>query len=131
MAIGPVVKDVSHDFDRYWASGSSYPADRVLPSVSPASISAVAASASRVERNPASRAYTRAIVRSPFVRQMLAGRLPFDWAVAHMVSDDPAKGLGRAADDDYLWPRLKRILKAPTHELELVSGYFVPTATGA
>jgi cardiolipin synthase C len=131
MAIGPVVKAVSHDFDRYWASGSSYPADRVLPSVSPASISAVAAAASRVERNPASRAYTRAIVRSLFVRQMLAGRLPFNWAVAHMVSDDPAKGLGRAADDEYLWPRVKRILKAPTHELELVSGYFVPTATGA
>ena len=29
LAVGPVVKDVSNDFDRYWASGSSYPVDRL------------------------------------------------------------------------------------------------------
>ncbi|MDQ3797757.1 MAG: phospholipase D family protein, partial [Pseudomonadota bacterium] len=130
MAIGPVVKDVSHQFDRYWASGSSYPADRLLPSIGPAAISAVAAAASRVQRDPASRAYTAAIARSPFVRQMLARHLQFDWAVTHVVCDDPAKALGRAAAKEYLWPRLKRILKAPRHELDLVSGYFVPTAAG-
>src|SRR5690606_28033429 len=31
LAIGEVVSDVSDDFDRYWASASSYPADRILP----------------------------------------------------------------------------------------------------
>src|SRR5688572_7975823 len=30
LAVGPVVKDVSADFDRYWASGSSYPSDRLI-----------------------------------------------------------------------------------------------------
>jgi putative cardiolipin synthase len=130
MAIGPVVKDVSRDFDRYWNSKSSYPAQRLLPRVSPAAISTVAAAASIVERRPAARKYTQAIARAPFVREMLAGNLKFNWAVTHMVSDDPAKVLGRAAKKEYLWPRLKRILKAPKHELELVSGYFVPTATG-
>src|SRR5690606_14280163 len=29
LAIGPVVQAVSDDFDRYWASGSSYPAERL------------------------------------------------------------------------------------------------------
>ena len=33
MAVGPVVSDVSKDFDRYWASASSYPADRIIPPV--------------------------------------------------------------------------------------------------
>src|SRR5262249_51748001 len=30
LAIGPVVNEVSRDFDRYWASDSSYPAARIL-----------------------------------------------------------------------------------------------------
>ena len=38
LAVGQVVDDVSQDFDRYWASGSSYPARRLLPPASPASI---------------------------------------------------------------------------------------------
>jgi cardiolipin synthase C len=47
-----------------------------------------------------------------------------------MVSDDPAKGLGRAPEDALLWSRLKRILGVPTQELQLVSPYFVPGRTG-
>src|SRR3546814_19952794 len=34
LALGPVVADVSRDFDRYWASESAYPAARILPEVS-------------------------------------------------------------------------------------------------
>src|SRR3546814_20891607 len=30
LALGPVVEDVSRDFDRYWASESAYPAARIL-----------------------------------------------------------------------------------------------------
>src|SRR5690606_940943 len=31
LAIGPVVAEVSEDFDRYWTSLSAYPASRILP----------------------------------------------------------------------------------------------------
>lgn len=47
-----------------------------------------------------------------------------------MVSDDPAKGLGRAKDSELVWPRLRRMLRTPVQEMELVSPYFVPTAAG-
>src|SRR2546422_11034885 len=43
LAIGPVVSDVSRDFDRYWASASSIPAARVLPRATATSIAGVAA----------------------------------------------------------------------------------------
>ena len=33
MAVGPIVTEVSKDFDRYWASDSSYPLDRIVHSV--------------------------------------------------------------------------------------------------
>src|ERR1051325_4940138 len=29
MAVGPIVREVSNDFDRYWASASSYPLERI------------------------------------------------------------------------------------------------------
>ncbi|MGR6035448.1 MAG: phospholipase D family protein [Candidatus Nitrosoglobus sp.] len=130
LAIGPVVSDVSNDFDRYWASDSSYPANRVLPPASAAMISALVDAASFIKRDPNALAYIQALVRQPFVQALLAGRLPFEWAATHMISDDPAKGLGRAADGTLLWPRLKQILGRPIHELELVSPYFVPGAAG-
>ena len=84
----------------------------------------------RTEHDPASVAYLRALAESQFVGDLLGGHLAFEWATVSMVSDDPAKGRGRAANDAFLWPRLKHILKAPTRELQLISPYFVPTAAG-
>ena len=130
LAIGPVVREVSQDFDRYWASASSYPAASVLPPADPAATQALASAAAEVAHDAHARAYLTALASSPFVRAMLARQLPFDWALARMVSDDPAKGLGRAKADDLLWSRLKRIVATPTRELQLVSPYFVPTQAG-
>lgn len=130
LAIGPVVNDVSKDFDRYWNSESSYPAERVLARVNQAAIAGVAAAASRVEKDPAAVAYMQAIAHSQYVQQVLARQLPFEWATVHMVSDDPAKALGRARDDELMWTRLQKVLQAPKHELELVSAYFVPGEEG-
>ena len=130
LAIGPVVDDVSRDFERYWASDSSYPAARVLPAASPAAIAGVVAAARRVERDPAAVRYITALAECPFVRDLVAGHLRFEWATVHLVSDDPAKGLGRAADDELLWSRLMRVLNEPARELHLVSPYFVPGAAG-
>lgn len=130
MAIGPVVKEVSQDFDRYWASDSSYPVDRILPRADPQAIAALSSEALLVERDPAAAEYTEAIARLPFVRDLQASRLPLEWATTRMVSDDPAKGLGRAADEPQVAQRLREIRGASTHELELISPYFVPTAEG-
>jgi putative cardiolipin synthase len=130
LAIGPVVRDVTGDFDRYWASGSSYPADRILPAVDPQRIAALAADAAAAPHGAAAIAYSQAVVASQFVQEMMARRLPFEWADVHLVSDDPAKGLGLAADDELLWSRLKRTTAKPERRLQLVSPYFVPGAEG-
>jgi putative cardiolipin synthase len=74
--------------------------------------------------------YQEAVARSDFMRDLLARSLPFEWARARLVSDDPAKGLGRAGQDATLWTRLQSMLPPPRRELLLVSPYFVPTATG-
>ena len=130
LAIGPVVNDVSEDFDRYWASDSSYPAERVLARVDQTTIAQATAAASLVEKDPAAVVYLQAIANSPYVQQVLARQLPFEWATVQMVSDDPAKGLGLATDNELLWTQLKQVLRTSKHELELVSPYFVPGKDG-
>jgi putative cardiolipin synthase len=130
MAIGPVVNDVSTDFDRYWASTSSYPAGSVLAPASPKDLAGVTDHVQHVERDPAAAAYVQALARQPFVRDLLSRTLSFEWAATKMVSDDPTKGLGRAANGGLLTDRLRQAIGAPTSELELVSPYFVPGSEG-
>lgn len=130
IAVGPVVNEVSQDFDRYWASESSYPADRLLPPVGSESIEALAAAASLIERDPAAAAYTEALRESSFARDLIDRTLVLEWAPTRMVSDDHAKGLGLASPEALLPRKLRNILGEPAFEVDLVSPYFVPTASG-
>ena len=130
MAIGAVVTQVSDDFDRYWASPSSYPARRVLGPTAPKRAAELAAAALAMQHEPMARRYADAIARSPFVRQLMQHQLPFEWVDVQMLSDDPAKGLGLAQGDELLWPRLKRLLTEARRELRVVSPYFVPGSEG-
>ncbi|MHA7919186.1 phospholipase D-like domain-containing protein, partial [Alloalcanivorax xenomutans] len=130
LAIGPVVNDVSVDFDRYWASRSSYPADLILSDKPVPDLQALATSASRLERTRKADAYIRALKQSRLVTQLRNGNLPFEWAATRMVSDDPAKGLGEAAPEGLLMAQLSEVIGTPAASLELVSPYFVPTAAG-
>ncbi|MDN5752273.1 MAG: phospholipase D family protein [Nitrosospira sp.] len=133
MAIGPVVNEVSNDFDRYWASESSYPVNRLLPPADPADpavFAQLASAASQLERDPTAVAYMNALRNSSFVRELVEGTLPLEWAATRMMSDDAAKGLGLAVPDALLSQKLKEIIGKPATEVDLVSPYFVPGAAG-
>lgn len=130
LAIGPVVDDVSDDFERYWDSKSSYPVDIVLSATKPASFRQLSESIQIIEQNPASDKFVEAIRNSEFVKNLLNNKLPFEWSEIQMVSDDPAKGLGLAPDDALVPQQLSKILQYPAKELLLVSPYLVPSDEG-
>lgn len=132
LAIGPVVREVEEDFDRYWNSRSAYPAERILPPPADAgtALARLEAEAARRQADPAARAYEEAVRRLPFIDEMRQGRLPLDWAPVRMVSDDPAKALGEAPRERLLTTALREAIGEPRQQLALVSGYFVPTAAG-
>jgi putative cardiolipin synthase len=121
MAVGPVVREVSWQFDRYWSSDSAYPLDRVIHDAGPPP---------QRKPDPAAAAYLEAIRKSEFVHQLVTHTLPIDWVPAHMISDDPAKGLGRASHDQLLSAQLKAMFGEPKSRLDLVSPYFVPGEYG-
>ena len=72
--------DVSQDFDRYWNSASSYPAQRVLPAGRAGGHRRPGSAACAHAGDPRRAAYMDALADSPFVRELLAHRLPFEWA---------------------------------------------------
>lgn len=131
MAIGPVVTDVSKDFERYWHSESAYPVSSILARPSRTTIDAVASAAEDIAHNPAAIAYMQALQRSRFVQDLISGTMQYDWAVTQTLSDDPAKALGRARPHEMLAQRLSSVLRDPTRELLLITAYLVPTKTGA
>lgn len=130
MAVGPVVRDVARDFDRYWNSHSSYPVGGLLPIVGALELEELSAAALRIEASAPALAYVRAWRASSFADELLDGRLVFEWALTRLVSDDPAKGLGLAEPRTLVINKLKKRMGEPVSELNLVSPYFVPTDAG-
>lgn len=130
IGIGPVVHDVSKDFDRYWGSESAYPAERLLPSVGAAKVAELSQKAARVERDRAAVAYMEAVRRSSFVSDAPAGALAYEWAVTRMISDPPAKVLGRADRKELLFQKFGEIFGTPSKSVDLISPYFVPGSGG-
>lgn len=130
LAVGPVVRDVSEDFDKYWRSDSSYPVDRLLHKADDKSLSNLGALADKYRESPQAASYIKALKDSDLIKHLYSGDIDLDWARTKMVSDDPAKGLGQAPPDQLLSYELKRIIGEPKVSADLVSAYFVPTKVG-
>jgi putative cardiolipin synthase len=130
LAVGAVVDDVSTDFDRYWASDSSYPARLILPPATADQLRDLGDEAQGFAHSKAASGYIRAFESSASVARLLKSDLNLEWAVTRMVSDDPAKGLGKVPEDGMLLHQLGELLGRPRTDVELISPYFVPTDAG-
>lgn len=126
LAVGDAAADVSKDFDAYWASGSSYP---IALFVKPPAdgLATLDRAVARAKAQPDTAAYTQALQESAFVRGMIEDTLELEWVKTTLVSDDPAKGLGRLKSRDGLMiVQLDAILGTARRSVDLISAYFVP-----
>lgn len=130
LAVGPVVREVSQDFDLYWSSQSSFPVTQVLPAVKPEALEGLASSADTTGRSEGAASYMKALSSLSIVNELMEGKLRLEWATTRMVSDDPAKGQGSVQGKDLMIRQLSDIVGEPTDTLNLVSSYFVPTESG-
>ena len=118
------------DFDRYWASASAWPVQAIVPAGNEADWTQLDERATAVAASDKGKTYTEAVRQAPFTTHLLAQTLALEWSRIHIVSDDPAKGLGQAKRSGLLVDQLHRVLGKPEKSLSLVSPYFVPTAAG-
>lgn len=128
LAIGEVVRDVSADFDAFWNSDSSFPLESLTRDFSEARRQAWIDTI--FEEHEATELYMKSIQDREIVRRMLTEDGPLLWAKTRMVSDDPAKGLGKAKPEQLITHALQEIIGEPERSIFLVSPYFVPTKAG-
>ncbi|MHC9237079.1 phospholipase D family protein [Pseudooceanicola sp. 502str34] len=128
MAVGPVVDDVAQNFDRYWASGSAYPAELILDPA-PGGMESLLAHAEEARATAFAAQYVDAIAETPLIQRMQAGTLRFEWGEVSFFSDDPAKGLGQAEGDGLLISQIIALAQ-PKQTFDLVSAYFIPGEVG-
>ncbi|BBU84811.1 hypothetical protein EIMP300_62110 [Escherichia coli] len=130
MAIGPVVEDVADDFARYWYCKSVSPLQQVLDvpegDVIPWRNDHIELPASW-HNDVMTHRYLRKMESSPFIHHLVDGTLPLIWAKTCLLSDDPAKGEGKAKRHSLLPQRLFDIMGSPSERIDIISSYFVPT----
>jgi putative cardiolipin synthase len=131
LAIGPVVSEVSKEFDLYWNSASAYPAGAILPKPSEEAASALEAKFAAVRADPEATRYIQALRETQLVKELIDHKLPMDWAQARVVADDPAKTLDTTARRDVLLiTEVMPLMGPPKASFDLVSPYFVPGDAG-
>ncbi len=74
LAVGPVVREVSREFDLYWNSRPAYPAASVLPPAEPDGASRLREGWEKVHQDPAAVVYLDAVRRTPLVAAIACGR---------------------------------------------------------
>ncbi|WP_413875931.1 phospholipase D family protein [Albidovulum sp.] len=126
IVAGPAAGGIGADFDRYWESGSAHPVARILDPPQSGALERLIADAAEAAASPDGMRYLERLRDSSIVRNLFAGTLALEWTGVTLVSDDPAKGLGKAATRDLLFPQLMALLSRPQHSVDLVSAYFVP-----
>lgn len=124
LVAGEVVQDVSQDFDLYWNSLASYPAERLIKEPSKAPPPASTSQSARAD------SYKRAVQQSDFMQQLVNHELELQWVPVRMVSDSPDKVLNKGAKEKNLMPQLRAIIGQPNQQILLVTPYFVPTKAG-
>jgi cardiolipin synthase C len=131
LAVGAVVKEVSQSFDEFWRSDSAYPVSFLIKSAQAADLARLASSGESARSEPGAARYITAVRDSRLARDLAAGQLPLEWAVTHLVVDDPAKGLGKSAKGDELLAQFEqKVQHQVSDEFLVMSPFFVPRAIG-
>ena len=129
MAVGPVVKDVADDFERYWRCDSVSTLKSVL-ALSEEEITERIELPESWYNTDITRRYLHKLQTSQFMPHLESGALPLIWARTRLLSDDPSKGEGKVPRHSLLPQRLFDVMGSPGERIDIISAYFVPTRAG-
>jgi putative cardiolipin synthase len=130
-AMGPIVHDVSNQFDLYWNDEAAYPVDRIVGKPDDLILATERAKWRNEWAKPEAQRYIEAVRNMPMVDQLRERRLPLEWATAKLVYDEPEK-IRQPIEkkETHMLPRLEAAMGKPMRELDLISPYFIPGDDG-
>lgn len=132
--IGPVVRDTSASFDRYWNSKLTYPIETLDPEdVNSSALEKLRARLASQLQDAAASRYAEALRSDDAVQRLVTGSWPMEWSATYaFVADDPLK-LTMEKDDARKSEVVAAIgpqLKAAHTRADIISPYFVPGKQG-
>ena len=129
FAIGPVVSEVSKEFDLYWNSKWAYPlsAFKQDKPVDASQIAAFRQQSDAFFETANSSAYADALRALKMAKLPGAAALDYSWGSWKLIYDQPSKvEATEVKKSTHLAPTLKEAMDKTKHELLIVSPYFVP-----
>ena len=129
LVAGPVVDEVSRNFDDYWNSKFSVPASVVVGSPEGFSLEDARERLGEIIGDARETEYAD-VVRAAAQQNFTPSTLSLDWVPAKMYSDPPSKAAGEANDKEILASQLVGYFANASSEVEIISAYFVPRKRG-
>ncbi|TVR34071.1 MAG: phospholipase D family protein [Balneolaceae bacterium] len=130
LLIGPVVNDISEDFDTYWNCSLSIPVDQIVKYSENRTQKTLPLTFKEVQNDSSAANYINLIRESNFIYQLFNEELRLEWADVKLVSDNPLKVLNRTKPRQLLTNQIREAIGQPQKKVILVSPYFVPTKAG-
>ncbi|MAZ89712.1 MAG: hypothetical protein CL693_18920, partial [Cellvibrionaceae bacterium] len=136
LAIGPVVNEISQQFDLYWNSEAAYPVATLIPPLD-SPWSETRDRINHLIQDYQGSDYVRRLKRAHIISDISREDAPIYWGKAHAVYDPPSKATpshtvssSSALPDNYMLPQLISVFDQAQRSLVLVSPYFVPGEAG-
>ena len=132
LAIGPVAREVSTAFDRYWNSELAYPVSVLVDEPpTPEEIGRLRQQLKEFVAAQADSAYLQALRNSDLADEIRKNQVRYSWGNAVVVYDQPEKILQDIGEQEYrLAPQLKSYVAGVQKEMIIFSPYFVPGEKG-
>ncbi len=131
--IGPVVRDASASFDKYWNSPSAYPIESLAAdAVNVTALDSLRARLASSARETELSRYAVALRSDDAVQRIISGDWPMQWSARYsFVSDDPLKVTLRERPAEYMGvvAALSPLIKNAQSNLTIISPYFVPSGS--
>jgi len=127
MAIGPVVPEVSREFDRYWNSDPARPVATLMLAAPAGALDRLREDLAAFQKQQEASVYIDAVERSALAEALRNKSVRFGFAQARVITDSPEKlSRGEGWKTETLMSQLAPYLLQATREVVLVSPYFVP-----
>ena len=133
--IGPVVRDVSASFDRYWNSPSSYPLELLhTDGIDPKALGKLRHYLANASLETSDSRYANALRDDAALARLASGAVPMEWSgVYKFIADDPLKVTMEKRDSRRaaVSTVLLDAMGGAHSGVDIISPYFVPGGKGS
>ncbi len=133
MAIGPITRRVSAEFDDYWNSVLAIPIEALVKrQPTAADLAQVHQFLAENRRAMQKSEYAQKLKDTKLAKRVEAGHIPFVWAKGEVLYDQPLKVVEPADSgrNDLVARRLKSIVDEARREVLIITPYFIPGKWG-